>query len=356
MTKAVKREAVSGFAPLDPDEEVPQPLIILGQDDVVRLLPMGECIAAMEQVLSEMARGKASLPLRTALDLGNGRSMMSMPAALHDSNAFGIKIISVYLDNHGTPFDSHQGVVLLFNSGRGSLRLIADATAITALRTAAVSAVATKLLARPDAKTLAILGSGTQGRTHLEAMLHVRSFETIRVWSRSIGNASDFAKWGTARYGVQIEPMTSVEAALKNADVICTVTSSTHPILRSDWIGPGSHINAAGSSLASTRELDTGTVAKCRLFVDRRESTLNEAGDFLFPLKEGVITPAHIRGEIGDVLIKKVEGRQHPTDITLFKSLGIAVEDLAAAMKLHERALATDSGTRISFGGKRYDP
>jgi ornithine cyclodeaminase len=244
---------------------------------------------------------------------------------------------------------------MLFENKNGRLLTIMDASKITAIRTAAVSGVATKLLARQNAETLAILGSGVQAETHLEAMRIARNIRRVRVWSRNFKHAQKFADRHTARCSIPIKAVDSAGLAADGADIICTVTSASDPILQGDWIAPGTHINAVGSSVAFARELDTAAVVKSKLFVDRRESTLNEAGDFLFPKKEGAIADDHIRGEIGDILLKKIEGRTSVKDITLFKSLGLAAEDVASANFIYRKLAQEDNGLWIEFGATKAE-
>jgi len=275
-----------------------------------------------------------------------------MPSYLGDIAAMGLKAISVFPGNHGTEYDSHQGVVLLFETTHGRLLSIVDATSVTAIRTAAVSAVATKLLARAEAGDLAILGSGTQARVHLEAMGLVRKLRRARVWSQHHENATRFAQRESARLGLTVEALPTAQNAVDGADLVCTTTSAREPVLKGEWLAPGAHINAVGSSVKFTRELDTAAVARARLFVDRRESTLNEAGDFLFPKQEGAIGDEHIQAEIGELLLAQMPGRQSPDEITLFKSLGLAIEDLAAAQHIYTKAIETQMGTWLPIGGR----
>ena len=326
--------------------------LLLSAADVRRLFPMREAIAAMEGAFRALSAGDARLPLRSIVwtpDKRGGLGVMPgyLPAGL------GAKIVTVFPGNHGTELDSHQGVVLLFEAERGRLTAVADATAITAIRTAAVSGLATRLLAREDAADLAIFGSGTQARSHLEAMLAVRKVGRIRVWSRTEANARAFAEREGKRHGVSIETVRSPEEAARGADLLCTTTSSRDPFLRGEWLSAGAHVVAAGSSVKTDRELDAAAVARCALFVDRRESTVNEGGDFLFAKAEGAVTDDHIRGEIGDVLTGKIPGRRSAGEITLFKSLGLAIEDVAAADHVFRRAEAEGAGVRFDFGGLR---
>ena len=230
---------------------------------------------------------------------------------------------------------------------------VLDATSITGIRTAAVSGFATRLLAREDAGDLAILGSGVQARTHLEAMRCVRRIRRVRVWSRSADNARVFAAGESKRQGIPIDVAAGAREAVAGADLICTATSAREPILRGDWISPGAHINAVGSSIPAARELDTDAVRRSRLYADRRESLENEGGDFLLAKKEGAVGDDHIVGEIGEVAIGKVPGRRSKDEITLFKSLGLAVEDVASAKHIYEKARASGAGRTIEFGGHR---
>ncbi len=329
-------------------------VLIVTQSELPALLPMGACIDMVARVLETVARGEAVLPLRQQVLLpdGSGR-LVTMPAFTADPAALGLKVITVFPGNEGTAFDSHQGAVLLFEPEHGQLLAIMDASSITAIRTAAASAVATRLLARADAAELAILGSGVQARTHVEAMLCARPIRRVRVWSRSPAHAAAFAREMQERHGVAVEAMASAREAVRAADVICTVTSAREPVLHGEWLAAGAHVNAVGSSTRSARELDVEAVRRARLYVDRRESTLAESGDFLLAKADGAVDDAHIVGEIGEVLAGQVEGRRSPDEITLFKGLGLAVEDLAAAWQVYQQALARGRGTLLELGGRR---
>ncbi len=330
------------------------PIRILSHREVRKLLPMGECIDVMKRTLEATARGEAVNPLRTALRFPDGSGLLGlMPAYLGSPRCAGIKVVTVMPGNHGTEYDSHQGVVLLFEVENGRPLAMMDGSTITGIRTAAVSGLATRLLAREDATTLAILGSGIQARTHLAAMKAVRGLTAVRVWSRSKENARRFAERESRRHGIPVETAGSAREAVAGAEIICTTTSSREPVLSGEWISPGAHINAVGACLPNCRELDTAAVARARLFVDRRESAFNEAGDSLIPKREGAIEDAHILGEIGEILLGQVRGRVSADDITLFKSLGIGVEDLGAAYYIHQKAAARDAGITVELGGRR---
>lgn len=330
--------------------------LLLCDRDVVALLPMSECIEVMATALRSVAEGDSVLPLRTVIRLPDTmNAFASMPAVLGRGSeaSLGAKIITVFPGNDATPFDSHIGVVLLFDAEHGALQAIADASSITAIRTAAVSGLATRLLANEDASELAILGAGVLAMTHLDAVRTVRPINRVRVWSRSATRAIAFAERARQKHDVEIVVSDSVRDAVTGAHVVCTVTSSRVPVLEGAWLSSGTHINAVGASIASARELDSAAVKMSRLFVDKRESTMAEAGDFLVPRSEGLLTDDHILGELGDLLLKRVEGRTNVNQITLFKSLGLAVEDVAALRYIYEKAKSSGAGTSMAFGGLR---
>jgi ornithine cyclodeaminase len=317
--------------------------LILSHDDVERMLTMPECIAAMEEALKALALGEVHQPLRSLVRAEGAAGFLGlMPAYRGGARAaYGLKEVCVFPGNPMLGLDTHLGAVLLHDGETGELRAVVNASAITAIRTAAVSAVATKLLARSDARVLTIIGAGVQARTHLAAIPLVRDIAEIRIVSRTRVKAETIA--GATVYD-------TIEEAVRGADVIVTVTSSREPVLRREWISDGAHINAVGSSVAVARELDSATVAASALYVDRRESTLNESGDYLGALRDGAISgPDHIRGELGELLLQRVEGRRSDREITLFKSLGLAIEDLVAAQFLYDKAVAGGGGTWIDF-------
>jgi ornithine cyclodeaminase/alanine dehydrogenase-like protein (mu-crystallin family) len=331
-------------------------VLIVPQSEVSRLLSMADCIDAMAAVFRQLALGRAILPLRQVMWLPDKTAALAaMPAFLEESRALGLKAIGYFPSNQGTAEDSHQGAVLLFDADFGRILAIIDATAVTAIRTAAVSGLATKILAREDAGDLAILGSSVQARTHLEAMLLVRRIRRIRVASRRFERARRFAEMESRRHGVEIEPLPEARDAVAGADIVCTVTSSREPVLFGDWISAGAHINAVGSSIPTARELDTVAIVRSALYVDRRESALGESGDFLIAKKEGAVDDAHIRGELGEVLMGRVPGRSSPDEVTLFESLGLAVEDVAAAHSIYLKATAEKAGQQVPFGGARAE-
>lgn len=327
---------------------------IIRKSEVRSLLKMSECIELMSETLKTLAQGHAVQPMRSVLRLPEKIGVLGMmPAFLGRPQTMGVKVISVFPGNVGTEYASHQGAVLLFETEHGQLLAVIDAGEITAVRTAAVSGVATRLLARSEASNLALLGSGTQACTHLQAMRLVREIKRIRVWSLPLEHARGFAKRESKRQDVKIEPMETAQAAVEGADIICTVTSAKEPILLGPWISPGAHINAVGASNPLARELDTDTVVKSRMFADRRESVLNEAGDFLFPKKEGAVDDSHILGEIGEILVGRIQGRRSGQEITLFEALGLAVEDVASAHHVYNKAVEKGIGICVDWDGGR---
>ena len=302
-------------------------LLVLSEHDVRALLPMDECVEAMDGVLRSLARGELHQPLRFLTRPPDAESLMGfMPAHRGgESSVWSLKEIVIVPGNPARGLDPHQGAVLLHDGETGELRALLNASPITEIRTAAVSAVATRALARPDARVVAILGAGVQARSHAEAMRAILDAAEIRTWSRGDG--------GTP------------EDLLRGADVVCTCTSAREPILRREWLAPGTHVNAVGSSIPTTRELDAETMAAASLFVDRRESTLNESGDLLL----AGLGEEHIRAELGEVLTGAHPGRADGDELTVFKSLGLAVEDLAAAELIVRKAREQGVGTEVQF-------
>jgi ornithine cyclodeaminase len=333
-------------------------VLVINQSEVPKFLPMAQCVDVMAQALETLSRGGAMLPLRTILRLPDGRNAFAvMPAFMESPRVMGAKAVSVYPGNHGTALDSHQGAVLLFDTEHGSVLAVMDASSITAIRTAAVSAVATRALALPDASELAILGSAVQARTHVDSIRLVRPIRRVRIWSRNDEHAGEFAAWVRRRHrDLAVEVFANARDAVAGAHVVCTTTASREPVLMGEWISAGTHINAVGASAATARELDSSAVARSRFFVDRRESTLNESGDFLLAKRDGLIGDDHILAEIGEVLIGRHPGRTSADEITLFKSLGLAIEDLASAHHIYERAMREGGGTRVELGGGRDEP
>ena len=329
-------------------------VLVLNGEQVAELMPMPECIKVMRDALAALARGEALVPLRTVMRVPGVSGFLGlMPGYISpragQEGALGMKAVSVFPGNAQRGIDTHQGAVLLFEADTGRLSALMDGAAITAIRTAAVSGVATDVLARRDASELAILGAGVQARTHIEAIAAVRPLRRVRIWSRNAEHATALAAELRRRFGFPIEAAPSAEAAVREADIVATVTASPEPILQRAWLKEGVHINAVGSSIPTSREIDTATMVAARLFVDRRESALAEAGDLLIAIGEGAVRGDHVQAELGEVIIGKNPGRRSPRELTLFKSLGLAVEDVASAAYIARRARETGTGQTVTM-------
>lgn len=326
-------------------------VLILNHAEVEELLPMSECIAAMEEGFIALARGEVDQPLRTIFKPQNVKGVMAMMPAFRagQSPLFGLKAICVFPGNAAIGKDAHQGGVMLFDGVTGELLALVNASAITAIRTAAVSGLATRVLSKEDASDLTIIGAGVQARPHLRAMACVRKISRVRIAARRRESAEQFAKEMQPEFPFPIEPVEVSAAAVRGADIIVTATTSREPVLKREWISDGAHINAIGTFSPKARELDTATMVAASLFVDRRESAFNEAGDYLIAAEEGAIGPEHIRAELGDVLTGAHPGRESPDEVTLFKSLGLAIEDLAAVAHLYRTTKESGVGNWVEF-------
>jgi ornithine cyclodeaminase/alanine dehydrogenase-like protein (mu-crystallin family) len=320
-------------------------LLVLSQQEVEELLDMEGCIEAMEGALSSLARGEVHVPLRVVIKPPSEDTFLGLMPAHRGGGAplYSLKTVCVFPDNPHRGLDAHQGTVTLFDGETGETRAIMNASAITAIRTAAVSAVATRLLARDDSSELGILGAGVQARSHLESLRLVRDFERIRIYAPTAEHAQSLAAESGA------EAVGTAEEAVRGADVVLTATSSVDPVLRREWLKEGAHVNVVGGRPPTMRELDVATVADSAFYTDKRESAENEAFDYRDALEAGAIGPDHIRGEIGEVLIGTAPGRESPEELTVFRSLGLAVEDLAAAQYVVRRARERGVGVEVEF-------
>ena len=304
----------------------------------------------MKDALISFQNGEIHQPLRFIVKPPKAPGVLGlMPAYNCADGSLGIKVVSVFPGNRSKGKDAHQGAVLLFSGETGEVAGVFNASAITAIRTAAVSAVATDVLAREDACVLAVIGAGVQAEAHVAAIANVRPLTHVRIASRSNTQALALREKLKKNHAIEIEVAEDIQKALEGADIIVTATTSREPVLKREWIPRGAHINAVGSSTGRAREIDTATVKDANLFVDSILSAENEAGDYLVPLQEGEITRGHIRGELGAVLCGKIEGRRSRDEITLFKSVGIAAEDLAAAVYLYDEALRQKAGTIVDL-------
>ena len=316
---------------------------VLSGDDVRAALTMGDCIEAMDSVLREFAAGDLYLPLRSVVRPPKSAGLMGLMTAHRagDAPMFALKAVAIFPENPKRGLDAHQGVVTLFDGETGQVRGLLDASAITAIRTAAVSAVATRALAREGSVALAVLGAGVQAAAHIEAMACVLPLERVRIYSRRPEPAAALAAQTAERYAWDASAAATVEDALREADVVVTTTTAREPIVEHAWLAPGTHVNAVGSSIPVTRELDGATMAAARIVVDARESALNESGDVLLAMREGALAEDVALAELGEVLSGTAPGRQDGSEITVFVSLGLAVEDLAAAelaLRMAEKA------------------
>ena len=310
--------------------------LYINKEKVASLLSMEECISAMDTMFRSLANGACMQPLRSLMWLPDKSGLLGMmPGYAEGPGVMGIKVISVFHGNRQKGLPSHQGVVILFDARQGQPLMIFDAAEITAIRTAAASALATRLLSRENSETLTIIGSGEQAERHIEAILLVRKIKQINLWGRNEKNAKELAQKITGKYSVPVYIKNNAQEAVEEADIICTVTSSAQPVVMGEWISNGTHINAVGSCTPGVRELDTTAILRSKLFTDCYESLFNEAGDFLIPKNEGAVTDSHVKAELGEVLSGTKKGREDKEEITLFKSLGIATEDIFSAWHIY---------------------
>lgn len=324
-------------------------LRLLNAAAVRELLPMADCIRLMRRAFEMVATGEAIQPVRQAVRHPDGRGLVGwMPGYTTDPEWFGVKVMSVYPANFGTALGSHQGMVLLFEAAHGEPVAILDGREITAIRTAAATAAATDALAPAGARTLGILGYGEQALTHVEALQRVRPFESVLVWGRDPARAQRFAADATQRFGLPVAAAADARTAAA-CDVVCTTTAAAEPILFGAWLRPGQHLNIVGSSIPTTAEVDDETIARGRLFVDFKDSTLALGGDFRRAKASGLVGDDHIVGCVGDVLTGRVAARVADTDVTLFKSLGMVSEDVLAADFVLAEAIRRGRGQLVEW-------
>ena len=301
----------------------------LTAEDVNSRLSAGECVELMRQTFTDLENDRCKQYLRAVFPLTTGNILGVMPGDFRDY--FGAKILSVYPINYKHNRPSHQGEIIIFDGETGSVKGLVDAMSITGVRTGACSAVATDVLARKDASVLALIGCGHQGWSHLAAIREVRNLTEVRVFDQITEKARQFAREASERFDLKVTACDSVRETVENADIVCTLTISKTPVLENGWIKDGCHINAVGACSADARELPSDLVQRGRFYCDNVESVMHESGDFLFPLKEGLIKEYHLLGTVGQLLCGKIESRTSDDQITIFESLGMAVEDLAAA-------------------------
>jgi ornithine cyclodeaminase/alanine dehydrogenase-like protein (mu-crystallin family) len=322
----------------------------LPEADVRAVLPMPDLIRAMADALAAYSEGRVVQPVRSVLEVGVDRNYFGvMPASIGDPAALGAKLVTVFHRNHARGLPSHLATILLLDPATGGLVAVVDGRYITEARTAAVSAVSVDRLARPDATVLGILGSGVQARSHLEAIRHVRTLGDVRVWSPTRAHADAFAEEMRGQTGLPVRAVDSAAAAVGGADLVVLATASKTPIVHDEDIGPGTHIAAVGACRPGEREMPTALVARARVFVDSRAGALAEAGELILPIREGAISAGHIAGELGEVVLGRVAGRTGPDAVTIFKSLGMAIEDVVAAHLAVTRAREAGLGRSLPW-------
>lgn len=309
----------------------------IDREEVARRLTYDVCIPLVRDAMIAFSGGETKQLLRSIIPLAGGHLFGIMPGALGATKPFGAKLISIFQENAAQGMQSHQGVIVLFEPDTGTPVCVVHAGEVTAIRTAAASAVATDALARSDAKRLAILGTGEQAATHARAIAKVRTLASIIIWGRSPERAQAFAEQMRAELNLPVTALATAQQAVKDADIICTVTSASEPILKGEWVQPGQHINVVGSGQPGPAEIDNALVARARFFADSREGVLQQGAEFLRARQAGLIDDRHILAEIGQVLAGIAAGRRSPDEVTIYKSLGHIVQDLASAWWLYSQ-------------------
>ncbi|MBN1443490.1 MAG: ornithine cyclodeaminase family protein [Planctomycetes bacterium] len=323
-------------------------MLYLSADAVRRALPMREAIEAMRDAFAQLARGEVALPLRLRLDAPSDRgAALVMPSHSTSEKLFSLKMVSVFHDNPQRGLPTIQSVVILTDGSTGTHLAILEGASLTAIRTGAASGLATDLLARPDAAAAAIFGAGVQARTQLEALCAVRPIRRARVHDIEPALAERFAAEMTERLGIPVEPAATPAKNLEDADAVCTATPSCTPLFADSEVPPGAHINAVGAYRPDMVEVPAATVCRARVVVDHRASALEEAGDLIAPLRSGLIGEGHISAELGEIVLGRKTGRRAADEITLFKSVGVAIQDLCAAARALASARQLGLGTPI---------
>ena len=323
---------------------------LLNEQHVHSLMPMPDLIAAMESALAKFSAREVLQPVRTVLTVGPTHAYFGlMPAYIPAPASMGAKLVTVFGENHKKNLPSHLATILLLDPDTGSLQAIIDGRYITEARTAAVSAVSARFLASPQASTLAIIGSGVQARSHLEAYQHVRQLKEVRIWSPRESSRQQFVNDMSPHAGMPIVNAPTAEAAVRGADMVVLVTSSPTPVIDDAWVSPGAHVVCVGACRPTQQEMPPALVARSALYVDSKAAALVEAGDVVMNIAAGLFNESHIRGEIGDLILGRVPGRSSPSEVTVFKSLGMAVEDVVAADLVLRRAIESGTGTELTL-------
>jgi ornithine cyclodeaminase len=324
--------------------------VLLTEREIRTLLPMPDLIDAMASALEQFSAGAVRQPVRSVIEVGEHRSFFGiMPAALEHPPAVGAKLVTVFEGNHGRGLPSHLATIVLLDPETGALRAVLDGRYITEARTSAVSAVSVRHLARADARVLGVVGSGVQARSHVEAIRHVLPLTEVRVWSPDETKRRRFAEEAAAATGLNVGVAGGARDAVLGADVVVLATASRTPVIDDNDIAPGTHVIGVGACRPDQQEMPAALLARARVFVDSRAAALQEAGDLLIPMRAGLFGPDHVAGELGELVAGRVEGRQRADQVTIFKSLGLAVEDVVAATLALSRAEPSGLGTTLSL-------
>lgn len=324
-------------------------LTIINAELVRKLLPMNECMEIMAPAMMAASSGAIAVPPRRFVPLMDNSGFLGlMPGSSLELQAYGAKVISLHPDNPGKGLPTIQGFVVLFDHASGAPVALVEGAEITAIRTAAASGLATRLLARDEARSCGIFGAGVQAAVHIDAMCAARPVQEILVWSRNLEKTREFAEQQAQRTGLDVQA-TDDPARAGGCDLVCTVTGSPVPVLQGEWVKAGAHINLVGSHTLATREADTALVAKAEVYVDLLESAKNEGGDIMIPVQEGAVDEDHIIGEIGQLLRAEIRGRSDARQITLYNSLGMTAQDLYAARYVYDQAQAAGLGEHVAF-------
>lgn len=322
-------------------------VLFLSQKDVKDIVDMKEAINIVESAFSELYRGEVVMPVRTAINTEDGVTLI-MPALLKEMKALGTKIVTVYKNNPKIGLPTILAIVVLNDPRTGAPLAIMDGAYLTAVRTGAVSGVATKYLANPDSKIVGMIGAGVQARTQLWAVSEVIKIENVKIYDTIENSAKSFVRDMSKKFDFDIQIVNTPREAVENSDVIITSSTSKNPVLDGNWLKEGAHINAIGSHTPDAREIDDITIKNSKIVVDSKEAILKECGDILIPIKNKVIKKEDIYAELGEVVIGK-KRRKNPSEITLFKSVGLAIQDVSMAKLVYEKALRKNVGEEIEL-------
>ncbi len=323
---------------------------IMNSSAVAEALSHSDCIDTLEAAMHAVSHGGTIMPLRQYMDIPGGEGKFTlMPGYLDNPTSFGVKIVSKFPREVDSPFGSHVGAVVVFDPELGMPLAILDAAELTAIRTASASALATKILARDDSRVLAILGTGTEALHHARALVCVRDINEIRIWGRTKENAEKLAEIIRTELKVDVKVISEVKEAVSDANIVCTTTSAKTPVLKGNWLPEGSHVNLVGAAILSAAEADVDVVTRSRFFVDSRASAMAQAGELNAAIEAGLVDEKHILGEIGELLKNPEKGRTSEKDITVYKSLGVVAQDLAAGLKAYQTAQESNIGLELDW-------